>query len=193
MVLNRNPDNFFAENEQLAFCPALVVPGIHYSDDKLLQTRVFSYPDTQRHRLGPNYLQLPANAPKCAHHNNHHDGQGNFMTRDSEVNYFPSRYDPVRHASVPPHTAMPVRSFAPGAGRVRAVIAKENNFAQPGQRFRAFDGARQERFVGRVADLLADKRCSQEVRRIWLGYLGQCDAGLGQRVAAKLQQQGANL
>lgn len=52
LVLNANPDNFFAENEQLAFCPALVVPGIAYSDDKLLQTRVFSYADTQRHRCG---------------------------------------------------------------------------------------------------------------------------------------------
>lgn len=85
MVLNKNIDNFFAENEQLAFCPAIVVPGIHYSDDKLLQTRIFSYADTQRHRLGPNYLMLPVNAPKCAHHNNHHDGFMNFMHRDEEV------------------------------------------------------------------------------------------------------------
>ncbi|CAN1315545.1 unnamed protein product [Linum perenne] len=85
LVLNKNIDNFFAENEQLAFCPALVVPGVYYSDDKLLQTRVFSYSDTQRHRLGPNYLQLPANSPKCSHHNNHHDGFMNFMHRDEEV------------------------------------------------------------------------------------------------------------
>lgn len=85
LVLNKNIDNFFAENEQLAFCPALVVPGVYYSDDKLLQTRIFSYADTQRHRLGPNYLQLPANAPKCAHHNNHHEGFMNFMHRDEEV------------------------------------------------------------------------------------------------------------
>ncbi|KAK8717630.1 hypothetical protein V6N13_044891 [Hibiscus sabdariffa] len=54
MVLNKNIDNFFAENEQLAFCPSIIVPAIYYSDDKLLQTRIFSYSDTQRHRLGPN-------------------------------------------------------------------------------------------------------------------------------------------
>lgn len=60
--------------------------GIGYSDDKLLQTRIFSYADTQRHRLGPNYLMLPVNAPKCPHHNNHHDGFMNFMHRDEEVN-----------------------------------------------------------------------------------------------------------
>ena len=85
MVLNRNPDNFFNENEQLAFCPALVVPGVHYSNDKLLQTRIFSYQDTQRHRLGGNYLLLPVNAPKNAHHNNHHDGFMNFVQRTEEV------------------------------------------------------------------------------------------------------------
>lgn len=88
MVLNKNIDNFFAENEQLAFCPSIVVPGIYYSDDKLLQTRIFSYSDTQRHRLGPNYLMLPPNAPKCAHHNNHHEGFMNFMHRDEEVNSY---------------------------------------------------------------------------------------------------------
>ena len=59
--------------------------GIYYSDDKLLQTRIFSYPDTQRHRLGPNYLLLPANAPKCTYHNNHHEGFMNFTHRDEEV------------------------------------------------------------------------------------------------------------
>ncbi|KAK9081610.1 hypothetical protein Sjap_026644 [Stephania japonica] len=102
MVLNKNVDNFFAENEQLAFCPGVIVPSVYYSDDKLLQTRVFSYSDIQRHRLGPNYLLLPANAPKCAHHNNHHEGFMNFMHRDEEVNYFPSRFDPVRHAETYP-------------------------------------------------------------------------------------------
>ncbi|RWV85819.1 hypothetical protein BHE74_00022244 [Ensete ventricosum] len=73
LVLNRNIDNFFSENEQLAFGPGLVVPGIYYSDDKMLQCRVFAYGDTQRYRLGPNYLTLP-------------------------VDYFPSRHAPLRHA-----------------------------------------------------------------------------------------------
>jgi len=85
MVLNRNIDNFFAENEQIAFGPGVIVPGIYYTDDKMFQTRIFSYSDTQRHRLGPNYLMLPVNAPKCAHHNNHHEGFMNFMHRDEEV------------------------------------------------------------------------------------------------------------
>jgi catalase len=190
MVLNRNPDNFFAENEQLAFCPSLVVPGISYSDDKLLQTRIFSYADTQRHRLGPNYLQLPVNAPRNAHKNGHHDGQGQFMLRTSEINYFPSRLDPARHASLPGNQAMATRPLNNGqaVSRARAVIAKENNFSQPGARFRSFDSARQERFVSRLADLLGDARCTREIRRIWIGYLAQADSSLGSRVAAKLQQ-----
>ncbi|KAI6690657.1 hypothetical protein NL676_027485 [Syzygium grande] len=57
LALKRNIDNFFAENEQFAFCPSIVVPGVYYSDDKLIQTRIFTYSDT-RHRFGPDYLQL---------------------------------------------------------------------------------------------------------------------------------------
>lgn len=71
-----------------AFCPALIVPGIGYSDDKLLQSRIFSYADSQRHRLGPNYLTLPINAPKSNHHNNHHEGFMNMTVRDEEVRCF---------------------------------------------------------------------------------------------------------
>jgi catalase len=125
MVLNCNPDNFFQENEQLAFCPALVVPGITYSEDKLLQTRIFSYADTQRHRLGPNYLQLPANAPKCPFHNNHYDGFMNMVERKEEVDYFPSRVHPVQHAQ--PH---PIDAKVISGQREKRMIPKENNFAQ---------------------------------------------------------------
>lgn len=63
LVLNRNPTNYFAEVEQIAFAPAHMIPGIEASPDKMLQGRLFSYPDTHRHRLGPNYLQLPVNCP----------------------------------------------------------------------------------------------------------------------------------
>lgn len=64
MVLNRNPDNFFAETEQVAFCPSHVVPGIDFSEDPLLQGRLMSYLDTQLSRLGgPNFHQIPINAP----------------------------------------------------------------------------------------------------------------------------------
>lgn len=63
IVLNRNPENYFAEVEQSAFAPTHIVPGIEFSADKMLQGRIFSYPDTHRHRLGANYDQIPINCP----------------------------------------------------------------------------------------------------------------------------------
>lgn len=182
MVLNRNPDNFFNDNEQIAFCPAIIVPGISYSEDKLLQTRIFSYADTQRHRLGPNYLMLPVNAPRNQYHNNHHEGLMNFAHRDEEVNYFPSRHDPVKNAALTPQPAQIIHGK-----REKAVIEKENNFAQAGARWRSFDPARRERFIDRLSGMLLDPRCTQEVRRVWVGYWKQADAELGAKVAARLQ------
>jgi catalase len=186
MVLNKNPDNFFLENEQLAFCPALIVPGIGYSDDKLLQSRIFSYADTQRHRLGPNYLMLPPNAPKSAHHNNHHEGFMNFLHRDEEVNYFPSRFDPVRHAERFPENRMPISGV-----RERRMIDKENNFQQPGERYRSWDPARRERFIKRLSEVVGDPRATKEIRRVWVGYMTQADAEMGRKLAAKLQSMSA--
>ncbi|KAJ9146875.1 hypothetical protein P3X46_029091 [Hevea brasiliensis] len=184
LVLNKNIDNFFAENEQLAFCPSIVVPGVYYSDDKLLQTRIFSYSDTQRHRLGPNYLQLPANAPKCAHHNNHHDGFMNFMHRDEEVNYFPSRYDLVRHAE-----KYPIPPAILTGQREKSVIPKENNFKQPGDRYRSFSPDRQERFVRRWVKALSDPRVTYEIRSIWISYWSQACKSLGQKLASHLNMR----
>src|SRR5207344_1914620 len=76
MVLDRWPDNFFAETEQVAFCPANIVPGLDFSNDPLLQGRLFSYLDTQLSRLGsPNFQHIPVNAAKCPWQNLQRDGQ----------------------------------------------------------------------------------------------------------------------
>lgn len=91
MVLNRNPDNFFAETEQVAFQPSNVVPGIDFSDDPLLQGRLMSYHDTQLHRLGsPNFTELPINKPLCPFHNNQRDGRMQMQIPTSRVNYYPN-------------------------------------------------------------------------------------------------------
>ncbi|MEE7530765.1 catalase [Klebsiella huaxiensis] len=74
LELNRNPDNYFAEVEQVAMNPANVVPGVSFSPDRMLQGRLFSYGDTQRYRLGVNHHQIPVNAPRCPFHNYHRDG-----------------------------------------------------------------------------------------------------------------------
>lgn len=95
MVLDKNVDNQFLENEQIAFSPAVIVPGIDYSADKLLQVRLFAYSDTQRYRLGANYLQLPINEPRNPHHDSNYDGPMNTMFRSSEINYYPSTLNNV--------------------------------------------------------------------------------------------------
>ncbi|HEX3881501.1 MAG TPA: catalase [Stellaceae bacterium] len=95
MVLNRNPTNFFAETEQVAFCPANVVPGIDFSNDPLLQGRLFSYLDTQLIRLGgPNFQQIPVNAPKCPWANLQRDGHMQMQVPAGRVNYEPNSLMP---------------------------------------------------------------------------------------------------
>lgn len=94
-VLNRNPTNFFAEMEQVAFSPGNIVPGIELSHDRILQARVFSYPDTQRHRLGANFEQIPVNCPLSGTvHHYQRDGfsvvNGNF---GSAPNYEPNSFN----------------------------------------------------------------------------------------------------
>ncbi|NEL80467.1 MAG: catalase, partial [Xanthomonas perforans] len=91
MVLDRWPDNFFAETEQVAYCPANIVPGIDFSNDPLLQGRLFSYLDTQLSRLGgPNFHQIPVNAPKCPFANNQRDGHMQMGVPKGRVAYEPS-------------------------------------------------------------------------------------------------------
>jgi catalase len=91
MVLNRNPDNFFAETEQVAFCTAHVVPGIDFSNDPLLAGRIHSYVDTQISRLGgPNFHELPINAPVAPVHNNQRDGMHRQAIHRGRVSYEPN-------------------------------------------------------------------------------------------------------
>ena len=91
LVLNRNPDNFFAETEQVAFCTAHVVPGIDFSNDPLLQGRIHSYVDTQLTRLGgPNFHEIPINAPVTPVHNNQRDGLHRQAIHRGRVSYEPN-------------------------------------------------------------------------------------------------------
>lgn len=91
LVLDRNPDNFFAETEQVAFCVAHVVPGIDFSNDPLLQGRIHSYLDTQLSRLGgPNFHEIPINAPVAQVHNNQRDGMHRQAIHRGRVSYEPN-------------------------------------------------------------------------------------------------------
>ena len=107
MVLDRVPENFFTENEQIAFGTGVLVDGLDFSDDKMLVGRTFSYSDTQRYRVGPNYLQLPVNPAKNAKvATNQRDGQMAYGVdlgegQNPHVNYEPSILGGLREARVP--------------------------------------------------------------------------------------------
>lgn len=92
ITLNRLPKNHFSEVEQLAFSPANLIPGIELSQDKMLQARVFAYPDAQRYRLGKNYAQLPMNRPLTSIANNHRDGHMCLNNQNDAPNYFPNSF-----------------------------------------------------------------------------------------------------
>jgi catalase len=152
MILNRNPDNFFAEVEQAAFCPASIVPGIEFSADKLLQGRTFSYADTQRHRLGTNYLQLPINRPIVPSDNNQRDGAMQLGQFAGPVNFEPNSIG----------GGMPTEASEEGSPRVyqlqgqvaRRKIILTNDFTQAGERYQSLSKMDREHLVDNlIADL----------------------------------------
>lgn len=184
MVLNENVENQFLENECIAFSPGNVIAGITFSQDKLLQGRIFSYADTQRYRLGANYLQLPINAPRCPFMNRQYDGAGATMRRRSDVNYYPSTRG--RADTVGPEQVRGVGGTVSGRATRRA-LCKQNNFGQAGERWRSFDAGRRERLVVRAAEALNAPKVSKKVKGIWLGYWRWCDEELGARISARVK------
>jgi catalase len=182
MVLNRNPENYFAEVEQVAFGTGVMVDGMDFSDDKLLQGRTFSYSDTQRYRVGPNYLQLPINRPKRPVATNQRDGQmtyhvdGNEAGANPHVNYEPSAKGSPAEAKAtgPQHTP-----FVSGHV-VRQSISRENDYGQAGDRYRAFSDRERDELIANLVSLLAP--CDDDVQQRMIGHLAACDADYGQRV-----------
>jgi len=116
MVLDRNPDNFFAETEQVAYCPANIVPGIDFTNDPLLQGRLFSYLDTQKSRLGTaNFHQIPINAPKCPVMNFQRDGQMQMNVPKGRANYEPNSL--AAHGEEGGPRECPMTGFTTAVGR----------------------------------------------------------------------------
>ena len=111
MTLNRNPDNYFAETEQVAFCVSHVVPGIDFTNDPMLQGRLFSYLDTQLRRIGPNFAELPINRPLNPVSNNRRDGFAKNTIHKGRVSYFPSALAGV-HPMHQPEAVDAFRSYA---------------------------------------------------------------------------------
>ena len=182
MVLNRNPKNFFAEIEQAAFCPASIVPGIDFSADKLLQGRTFSYADTQRHRLGPNYLQIPVNRPFVEVNNNQRDGAMQMDIYSGRVNYEPSTLDSGSPVEAPSGT--PSAYFVEGEV-AKKKISKTNDFQQAREKYLSLSKMDQEYLVDNlVADLTPIEK---QIQLRAIANLTKAEPELGKAVAEGLK------
>jgi catalase len=182
MVLDRWPDNFFAETEQVAYCPANIVPGIDFSNDPLLQGRLFSYLDTQLTRLGsPNFHQLPINAPKCPFANNQRDGKMQHQMPKGRVNYEPSSLEPARREAGVSGFVSFHADEAGERGRVRAGTFADH-YSQARLFFRSQTPHEQGHIVSAFVFELS-KVGTAAVRERIVGHLRHVDGELAQRVA----------
>ncbi len=181
--LNRNPSNYFAEIEQVAFNPAHVVPGISFSPDRMLQGRLFSYGDAQRYRLGVNHAQIPVNSPKGVQqpHSYHRDGMmrvdGNL---GSELHYNPNSYgnwqENLSHAE----------PRQQGGDVLRYDFREDDSdtFTQPGELFRAMTPDQQQVLFENTARNMGDSTMQIKHRHIFHCYLA--DPAYGKGVADAL-------
>ncbi|MDX1788526.1 MAG: catalase, partial [Psychrobacter sp.] len=187
MVLNRYPDNFFAETEQVAFCPSHLPPGIDFSNDPLLQGRLFSYLDTQLSRLGsPNFAQIPINAPKCPFANNQQDGHMQMHVPKTRVLYEPQSLDPTRpRESIKKGFESFHEQLDDGVkGRVRAESFADH-YSQPRMFYLSQTPTEQAHIASAYAFELG-KVDTAHVRTRMLGHLLNIDEDLAQRVAKAL-------
>jgi catalase len=136
LTLNRNPDNFFAETEQVAFHPGHVVPGVDFTNDPLLQGRLFSYLDTQLKRVGPNFAELPINRPLVPVRNNERDAQARIQINKGRVSYFPNSLD----GGCPMHSPEAVQAFRSYTERIdgQKVRARSDSFSDHFSQARLF-------------------------------------------------------
>lgn len=178
MTLNKVPANFFQFTEQSAFSPGILVPGIEASEDKMLQGRLFSYADTQRHRVGTNYLMLPVNRPGSPVRSNNQDGQGNFGVSTSDVNYEPSVTTGGR-ADTPALESSRLKATGPV---VQQPIAKTLNFKQAGDQYRAYTAGERDNLIKNLAGDLGRVR-NEAVKTKMVSHFYQADAEYGTRLA----------
>jgi catalase len=186
MVLTSNVANHHTENEQIAFGTGVLVDGLDFSDDKMLVGRTFSYSDTQRYRVGPNYLQLPVNQAKNAHvATNQQGGQMAYAVDDvganPHVNYEPSITGGLREAQYPTHDEQgPVIE-----GRLtRKRIPRTNDYIQAGQRFLLMEPWEQDDLVKNLVANISEAVRPVQERMVWHFFM--CEDELGRRVGEGL-------
>jgi catalase len=183
MVLDRWPDNFFAETEQVAYCPANIVPGIDFSNDPLLQGRLFSYLDTQLIRLGgPNFNQIPINAPKCPFANQQRDGHMQMMQPKGRVAYEPSSLAGDSERETPTNGFRSARAQENGEkGRIRPESFADH-YSQARQFYRSQTKYEQAHIASALVFELS-KVDHVHVREAMVAHLRNIDDGLAKRVA----------
>jgi catalase len=186
MVLDRNPENFFAEVEQAGFAPSNLVPGTGLSPDKMLMGRIFSYHDTHLHRIGPNHEQLPINAPKVPVHSYNKDGNMAYHHSGDQPVYAPNSYggpqaDPGRGAD------LPWQVEAAELGRyAHQKHAEDDDFVQPRALYReVMDDEERELLVSNIVGHASDE-VSEPMQQRVVAYWASVDPELGARVAAGL-------
>lgn len=183
MVLDQNPGNYFADVEQAAFSPGHFVPGIGPSPDRMLQGRLFSYPDTHRHRLGPNYHLLPVNASRGrAVDNYQRDGA---MRPDAnaggEPNYYPNSFG---GPAPDPELAAPPLTLTGRAAR-HAFELSDDDFVQPGDLFRrVMTDEDRDHLIGNIVDHLCGAQKRIQLRQTALFF--KADPEYGRRAAEGL-------
>lgn len=181
LELNRNPENFFAEVEQAAFSPSNVPPGIGFSPDKMLQGRLFAYPDAQRYRIGANYQHLPVNRPLNAINSYQRDGAMRFDGNNGRVdNYEPNGFSgPVQDES---YAEPPLRILGDAA---RYDANKGNDeFTQAGDLYRLFTEEQKDSITTVIAGTMHG--LPEEIIRPNVEHFLLCDKDYGTRIAKKV-------
>jgi len=184
LELNRNPDNYFTEIEQVAFSPSNIVPGIGFSPDKMLQARVFSYADAHRYRLGTHYEALPVNAPRSPMHHYHKDGPMRFFDNNAktpDAYYEPSSFDGPREGRKYAEPALPLH----GAADRYSHRDGNDDYTQAGNLFRVFDVQQRQRLFQNIA--AAMQGVPDDIKRRQVALFAKCDPDFGAGVAKALE------
>jgi catalase len=190
MVLDRNPDNFFAETEQVAFHPGHIVPGIDFTNDPLLQGRLFSYTDTQLIRLGgANFHEIPINRPKCPMHNFQRDGVRRMDVNKGQVNYEPNSLAGEQQREDPQRGFHSFPALDPGDKVRERSETFSDHYSQARLFWRSMSAPEQLHIVKAYVFELS-KVATLAVRKRVLGHLANIDGELLQRVEAGLGMEG---
>lgn len=181
MVLNRNPENYFAEVEQAAFNPANFVPGIGPSPDKMLQGRLFAYGDTHRYRLGINHTQLPVNRPHATEAANYaRDGAMRFDgNHGGAKNYEPNSFNGPAQSGQPLWAPIEVHGAAGSHAPERH--REDDDFVQAGNLYRLMSEAEKRRLAANLAAGLAQVSREEIIERS-IGHFRKADPDYGARV-----------